>query len=184
MSTVIGEIRADDFEPSLQLLPKTTGYNYNKYLIDLPTRLTKAKILDNHSIWKGTLPPYVVHGREYTKSETLTLSSLPFTSQPVVEGILCLASNYDPQGHTCDLAAIDLILPEEMKQRNEPVRPTESNAVPEEDSKECPVCKYMKVNYSFHSYQIFSSINLSEFHCLCVSREDRANRSSKNGRIA
>ncbi len=154
ISTMIGEIKHDEFEVSLPLIANNSK-NTVQALIDLPTRLMKTES-GSKTFWKGRIPPGEVEGRRYPAIGA-SYTSLSIDRQIIVDGFICSDSYVDESGNCSFDRATEIVpvsdqpSPVEVVEKvdgpsNTPVDSSTSadqsgNSV---DVEECPVCRYMK----------------------------------------
>lgn len=171
ISTIIGEIRDEDFEPSLPLFPKIDsdedtriGITYDRRAMDLPTRLCKNKIVTgrkNNSATelKGRLAAEKVADIRHA-AQDYHFTGYALSDQLVIDGYICSSSYVDADGN-CNFdrrqiktaASTDKDTQktsvEGVEEKTESSKKEESNVAPDSKKKdgeasECPVCRFMK----------------------------------------
>jgi len=166
ISTVMGDIKDDDYEASLPIYSKDKVAEYERVLLDLPTRLiTENKDLKNS--WNGKLPSRRVIDVKHPPI-AVSYEPIPFNQQLLVDGFICSSKYYDKTSGKCNFDRAEA-LRKDIEKRNESrdtvnstvanqssnseLQSTAAEAIgnktvtsteQEVQSKECPVCKYMK----------------------------------------
>ena len=181
VSTVMGEIKDDDYEASLPLYNTAKISEYDRSLLDLPTRFV-AENKDLKTKWSGKLPGKRVIDIKHTPT-TVTYEPIPFNQQLLIDGFICSSKYYDKTNKKCNFDRIEAMKKdiEKRKETESNIKPTVENipsttisesitpSVTEEvntsastteqekqQASECPVCKYMKGTHSLtHSLDHF-----------------------------
>ncbi len=189
VSTVMGEIKDDDYEASLPIYSKAKATEYERTLLDLPTRLmTENKDLKNQ--WSGKLPIKRVIDIKHEPT-TVSYEPIPFNQQLLVDGFICSSKYYDKVNGKCNFDRIeamkkDIEKRDETKNAIEPAVANDNttpslasttleskvdNTASDQEPKanECPVCKYMK------GYLLFLICSLYPFTHPIVSQVDHVN---------
>lgn len=173
ISSMIGEIRDDNFDPSLPLHitdsnseadDKTdVGYSYDNATIDLVTRFNNVTKSTSMSIWKGRLPADVILGNKHDAVKANS-NSFGMNDQCLLDGYICSSKYIDSNGD-CKFDRSTGIVP--MQESNTSTNSESSGAAfthtnDEEtetssttttipsggsdsgDETECPMCRFMK----------------------------------------
>jgi len=167
VSTVAGELKDEECEASITLYPNAAqpagGLGLDeRSAMDLPTRLKRADVVRGKSFWKGRiLPQRNVMGRDYAAESRVTFTAFPFAEQVVVDGYVCSSDHVNDEGGCgFDRASLEAA-PEPAGGTEQAPAPASASsdsssstssdekeegpaAAAAADSRECPVCKYMK----------------------------------------
>eukprot|EP01041_Mallomonas_annulata_P004523 gene4523-8983_t len=155
VASMSGEILDDTFVSSMPITKiekKSQDSAMESLSMDLPTRLQKEGILYSKTIWKGRLPNIILFGRHYP-AEKVSLTTIPWNNQIVIDGILCLASCIDKDGN-CNFSKSNMTtmspIPDNKTAQQPDTQPASTpqtegakQHIPNEQD-ECPVCRYMK----------------------------------------
>ena len=173
VSTMVGEVSDMDYVASMPFFDAKDGskkqLNSSEVasLIDIPTRLEKAKVNLAGSLWKGRLPSAEVRSTAHSSLSGVTYTALPLNKQVVVEGYICSSNFADENGHCTydrsldpeeqqllrDSAAAQATKTTAVASKPAPVAvPVDKEYVKSEDDvasepapkEECAVCRYMK----------------------------------------
>ena len=188
ISTVMGEIKDDDYEASLPIYSKAKAIEYERALLDLPTRLmTENKDLKNQ--WSGKLPSKRVIDIKH-EATTASYEPIPFNQQLLIDGFICSSKYYDKVNGKCNFDRIEAMKKDIEKRdvtKNE-AEPTVANEISapnllsttpeskvdhtasdqESKTNECPVCKYMKGCFSIShplTQAIYSTYSITGGPC-------------------
>lgn len=105
VSTMVGEVKEDDFTPSMPILDPSSEKKPSQEeidtLMDIPTRLQAVKNISEGggSFWKGRLPPASIKGTSYHSINGVRYTPLPINKQIVVEGYICSSRFADCDGN-------------------------------------------------------------------------------------
>jgi len=171
VSTMVGEVSDVDYVASMPFFDAKDGSKKDlntseiTSLLDIPTRLQKAKVNQAGPLWKGRLPSTEVRSAPHTSLSGVTYTALPLNKQVVVEGYICSSDFADENGNCTYDRSLD---PEEQQLlkdsaaaqpaddaaskpapvsahvEKEDSNTTESAASEAAPKEECAVCRYMK----------------------------------------
>lgn len=174
VSTMVGEVSDVDYVASMPFFDtkdnskKDINTSEVVSLLDIPTRLEKAKVNLAGSLWKGRLPSTEVRSASHSSLSGVTYTALPLNKQVVVEGYICSSKFADENGNCTydrsldpeeqqllkDSAAAQVAkATEEIASEPAPVpapvekegsKITEGAASEAPPKEECAVCRYMK----------------------------------------
>ena len=153
ISSMVGEIAADDFAGSLPVAPHgpcSEEAVQLQCLEDLPTRLFRLRGVREKAFWQGTVPAGIVQGRSYPSQEA-SYTSLPKTHQILLEGRICSSEFADEDGN-CNFDRATLVpspASEEESAAHAQAPPSPSSQVVVEEggggaAEECPLCRFVK----------------------------------------
>ena len=157
MSTLTGELKDDDYVPSLPINCQTSGTEDPIACIDLPTRLHNANVVRGKPYWKGRIIGGKVLDRSYS-AEKASFTEIGPHKQVVVDGYLCSSAYVDEKGNCLFDRSHDMQVDSSKSSSSSSsnsssssgTSPDATKSSPSDDSKvgeddrECPVCKYMK----------------------------------------
>lgn len=159
VSTMVGELKEEDYEPALPLLKAESNNNlkHQRELMDLPTRRMHISGMKRDAMWKGRLPPATIRGEKHPAVSGMTFTPLPLDKQIVVEGYICSSRYVDETGrclyereedkeelHAMSAAISEQAQPSPSVLTEQSAAPAAASAAGDEAKAECPVCKYMK----------------------------------------
>eukprot|EP01036_Dinobryon_divergens_P024711 gene24711-33184_t len=147
ISSMVGEIAADDFVGSLPVVPHDPrSKEVLQCLQDLPTRLFRLHGLREKTFWQGIVPAGIVQGRSYPSQEA-SYTSLPKIHQILLEGRIC-SSEFANEDGNCNFDRATLVPAAASEEESSPASPpSPSSEVVEEGggtAEECPLCKFVK----------------------------------------
>ena len=99
ISTMVGELREDDYEAALPLVNNSNDINDTEISMDMPTRHVRIGHEKEGMFWKGRLPPITLRGEHYPSMNKVTFTPIPKDKQIVLEGYICSSRYVDENGH-------------------------------------------------------------------------------------
>eukprot|EP01038_Epipyxis_sp_PR26KG_P007985 gene7985-10828_t len=141
LSCLSGELKDSDFVVSMPMykISNLNGWKKDPWevrlLQDLPSRVPEQAF--GSTSWSGILPSISLNGISY-KEENIICKSIPFNKQILVEGYLC-SSNYVDKDGNC---LYDIT--NDLEEDSTPISNDSKESIEEENSDECPVCRYIK----------------------------------------